>query len=85
MDRRTFLRSSAVAAAVGATALSAEPVKKAASSERLRAGVVGAGGRALALINTFARNAEVDVVAIADVDSRRIPRAVETVHKIQGS
>jgi len=85
MDRRTFLRSSAVAAAVGATALSAEPVKKAAAGERLRAGVVGAGGRALALINTFARNAEVDVAAIADVDSRRIPRAVETVAKIQGS
>lgn len=85
MDRRTFLQSSAVAAAVSATALSIEPARKAAASERLQAGVVGAGGRALGLINTFARNAEIDVVAIADVDSRRMPRAVETVHKIQKS
>lgn len=81
MDRRRFLQSSAVTAA----ALQAEPVGKATASERLRAGVVGAGGRAFSLINSFAKNPNVDVVAIADIDPRRLPRAVERVGKIQGS
>ena len=41
MDRRTFLQSSAVSAAATTGVLAAEPVAKAAASERLRAGVAG--------------------------------------------
>jgi len=84
MKRREFLQSSAVAAAAASSAYAIERAAKAAPNERLRAGVVGAGGRALSLINSFAKNPEVDVVAIADVDSRRLPRAVEVVSKIEG-
>jgi len=84
MKRREFLQSSAVAAAAASSAYAIERAAKAAPNERLRAGVVGGGGRALSLINSFAKNSEVDVVAIADVDSRRLPRAVEVVSKIEG-
>lgn len=85
MQRREFLHQSAGAALAGTAVFGSERVAKAAASERLRAGVMGAGGRALSLITTFARNSEVDVVALADVDARRLPRAVQTVVKIQGS
>jgi predicted dehydrogenase len=86
MDRRNFLKtSSAVSATAFAGVLSAGRVAKASASERLQVGVVGAGGRALSLITTFAENKEADVVALADIDTRQFPKAVETVYKLQGS
>ncbi|MCA9041655.1 MAG: Gfo/Idh/MocA family oxidoreductase, partial [Planctomycetaceae bacterium] len=56
---------------------------KANASERLRVGVVGSGGRALSLLRTFSENPEAEVVAIADIDSRRLPKAVEEVMQRQ--
>ena len=79
MRRRTFL--------MGATAagLLATRSGKAAASERVRVGVMGAGGRALSLNRTFSDNPNVEVVAIADVDSRHLPKAVNEVKSRQGS
>lgn len=82
MERRTFLQ--AAAAAATAAAMLPQP-GRAAPSERVRVGVVGAGGRALSLNRTFASNPSAEIVAIADVDSRRLPKAVEEVHARQGS
>lgn len=84
MKRREFLQSTALAATAATSVSALERAAKTAPSERLRAGVVGAGGRAMSLITSFSKNPHVDVVAIADVDSRRLPRAVETVAKIEG-
>ena len=86
MDRRRFLKGSALSvSAVAATATFAEDqVKKAEASERVRGGVVGAGGRALSLNRSFAANKFVDVVVIADLDPSRLPRAVEVVSNLQG-
>jgi predicted dehydrogenase len=84
VDRRGFLQASVVGAAASSL-LAGGQTAKAAASERVRAGMVGAGGRALALVNSFARNKEVDVVAIADLDSRRLPQAVEAVKSAQGT
>jgi len=81
MDRRTFLRNSVATAAAGA--LAATQSAKAAASERVRVGVIGAGGRALALNQLFAANSQAEVVAIADIDSRRLPQAVEEVTRRQ--
>ena len=80
MNRRKFLHTTAATA----TLASALPVAKAAANDRLRAGVVGAAGRARALNHLFARDPEVDVVAIADVDLRNLPRTVEEITEIQG-
>ena len=84
MDRRRFLKNSAFGATAAASLLSMEQVAKASSSERVRVGIMGAGGRALSLINTFARNSQAEIVAIADIDRRRFPPALETVEKIEG-
>ena len=63
MDRREFLLSTgASAAALGI--LSNEPVAKAAASERIRVGMVGAAGRAASLNATFASNPNCEIVAI---------------------
>ncbi|MEX2286331.1 MAG: Gfo/Idh/MocA family oxidoreductase [Planctomycetaceae bacterium] len=71
--------------AAAATSLGAERVAKAAASERVRVGVIGAGGRALALNQHFADNKNAEIVVIADLDSRQLPQAVEQVTKRQGS
>jgi predicted dehydrogenase len=80
MNRRYFLQTSAATTAVLAAASQA----KAQPSERIRVGVMGTGGRAFGLISTFAANKFVEVVALADIDSRLFPRAVEQVQKLQG-
>lgn len=78
MDRRSFLKNSTMSAAA-ASVLAGNAVAKASASERVRVGVVGAGGRALSLNRTFASNPNAEIVAIADVDPRRLPRAVSEV------
>lgn len=80
LPRRGFLQASAGTLALAATGT----VGKAAASERIRVGCVGAGGRALSLVTTFANNKHCEVVAIADLDSRRFGPAVQAVEKAQG-
>lgn len=88
MNRRTFLKNSALTATVTAATSSQTfaigDSGKAPPSERVRVGVVGAGGRALALNRTFASNPFCEVVTIADLDPRRLPQAVEQVTQRQG-
>lgn len=79
--RRLFLNSSA--AAVAGTIIAGE-VGKLPASERVRVGIIGAGGRALSLIDSFAANQAVDVVTIADLDPAKLPAALETAAKRQG-
>lgn len=82
-SRRGFLQTSTgvmVTAGVAPLAWA----DKAPPSERVRVGIMGAGGRAYSLINTFARNPNVEIVAIADIDPARLARGVATAKEIQG-
>jgi len=81
LNRRQFLGSSFCGAAVLAAA---GQTSKAAASERLQVGCVGVAGRAGQLMQMFAGLKEVEVVALADVDSRKLPGAARSVEKIQG-
>lgn len=76
-DRRSFLKSSTVqcvaaGAALVSPAISAE---RAPASERIQVGFVGVGGRAGSLLTMFSQQKDVDIVAISDVDSRRLSGA----------
>lgn len=83
MDRRQFLQSTVLSSAALAV-LTGEPQAKAAASERVRVGMVGAGGRALSLCSTFASNPNVEIVAVADLDPARLARGLEEITKRQG-
>jgi predicted dehydrogenase len=83
MNRRSFLNRT-TAGVTGAGALAVSSQAKAAASERVRVGVMGTGGRALSLIRTFAENKFVEIVALADVDSRKFPQALDDIQKRQG-
>lgn len=69
-SRRNFLRQ-AGAAAVAPTILSASVLgtkARAAASERITLGVIGVGGRGISVMEDFLRKADVQVVAVCDVD-----------------
>ena len=68
-DRRTFLR------AIAATALLATPPARAAASDRVRVGLIGAGLIGTRHLIDFAAQPDVDVVAIADVSPTRVEGA----------
>ncbi len=80
-SRRSFLAGSAVVSAFG---LATRSGRADAPSERVRVGIMGAGGRALSLIDTFSRNPSVDVVAIADLDANRLPKGLARAAQHQG-
>ena len=86
LDRRGFLKQSALGmtAATAATLLGETQAAKAEASERVRVGCVGTGGRAGFLVRAFAANPEVDVVALADLDPRRLAAGVQAVKDITG-
>jgi len=79
-SRRVFLQGSS--AAVGSAITSAHAASI-LPSERVRVGIVGAGGRALSLIKSFSANEAVDVVSIADLDANRLPKGLSEAESIQ--
>lgn len=78
--RRVFLQS----AVAGVTLSQFGRTSRAAPSERVRVGIMGAGGRAMSLIKSFSANRSVEVVAIADLDANRLPAGLEAAEENQG-
>lgn len=85
-QRRSFLRSAAAFASATGVTLSRSRAVRAMSSpnERIRVGCVGVNGRAGFLMGAFAERPDVEMIAIADIDSRNLPEAVERVQKLNG-
>lgn len=81
MQRRNFLKQTTVSIAAGGALLS--QTATAAANERVRVGIMGAGGRALSLIRSFADNKFVEIVSIADIDPRKFAPALAEVQKRQ--
>jgi predicted dehydrogenase len=87
MNRRSFLAGSAGFGGLALThAALAAPARagKSDASERVQVGCVGVRGRAGFLLSAFAERNDVDVVAIADIDSRQLPAGIEAVEKLHG-
>ena len=86
MDRRRFLKDAAVgvSATTAATLVGQAQAAKSTASERILVGCIGVGGRAGFLLKAFAAHRNTDLVAVADIDSRRLPAAVEGVKNITG-
>jgi hypothetical protein len=81
--RRRFLQASAavIAAPTFVPASARGRDGKAAPSERLVMGVIGTGGQGRGLLGGFLRQPDVQVVAVCDVDARRLGPAKDSVHK----
>lgn len=85
LNRRRILTTS-TAAALAAVTASRDSVAATmlAPAERIRVGCVGVEGRAGFLLGAFAERKDVELVAIADIDSRKLPGAIERVAKLNG-
>lgn len=83
-NRRRFLKTSTATLAAN-TLYQRGRIAKSAPSERLRAGFVGVGGRARRLLDLFSEQKDVDILALSDIDSRRLPAAVELVKNKAGN
>jgi predicted dehydrogenase len=85
-SRRDFLAG--VATAVGSAGLATFPCpllaaeKKAGPNDRIRLGFIGLGGQGNGNLGGFLKST--DVVALCDVDSKRLGTAVEKVEKATG-
>ncbi|MBM81405.1 MAG: dehydrogenase [Planctomycetaceae bacterium] len=86
MKRRQFLKHSTAMAATAAASsvLTDSQVAKGSAGERVRVGVMGAGGRAYSLNSSFAANPNAEIVAIAEIDPSRVGKTLEKVTQLQG-
>jgi predicted dehydrogenase len=91
LTRRNFLSQSALVAGAATAAWSAGSVFSARSyaavagaNERVRIGIIGAGGMGRGNLATFLRNKEVECVMMCDVDEGRIDQAIAEVEKTGG-
>jgi predicted dehydrogenase len=60
-------------------ALAATPLKLSAANERINVGFIGVGGMGMSRLRGFVQHADVNPVAICDLDSRHTDRAVAFV------
>lgn len=88
-NRRTFLGTSTVAAGVALTSTnlsakpSSKPKKRNNALETVRVAIMGVNGRGSALASGFARQEDVEVATICDVDQRALEKGVAAVTKHQ--
>ena len=79
IDRRVFL------GAMGAAAVGAKVAPGSAkASERLRVAVIGVRGRGGELAKGFAERADVEVVALCDIDDESFAKPMKAVEKVTG-
>ncbi len=94
ITRRDFLGRSSRASAAAMAALAAGlepsarlfggPATRPAPSDRIRLGVIGAGGQGRADLGAFLKIPEVDVPALAEVDSTRLADGLKMVAEARG-
>lgn len=80
IHRRRFLQQSA-ATALGFTLLPSF-MRKSTASDRLQLAIIGLGGMGTAHLKWFAALPEVEVVALCDVDSERVEKALAILREL---
>ncbi len=81
ITRRGFVEAVGVSAGA-ASVLGAPAIGRAASANgKIRLGIIGAGSRGGQLLDSFRPQADVELIAIADVDDRHAGKTAERVKK----
>ena len=88
MQRRILLQHATAATVVATTAPLSTKLARAANSgpnDKIRIGMIGTHGRAGFLMRTFAAQNDVELVGLADVDTRKHVAAVDAVKSVAGN
>ena len=86
VTRRSFVET--VGYTAGAGALLARPGDRSArpgANEKIRLGLIGAGSRGNQLLDSFLKQADVEIVAVADVDDQHAEETAERIKKEKGN
>jgi predicted dehydrogenase len=85
ITRRDFVE--AVGMSAGASALLGAPIASsaAAANEKIRLALIGAGSRGNQLLDSFLPQADVEIIAIADVDDHHAGDTAERVKRAKGN
>jgi predicted dehydrogenase len=84
LTRRGFVGVVGASAGV-VSALGTPAVLRAAASDKVRLGLIGAGSRGGQLLDSFLPQKDVEIIAIADVDDRHAGETAERVKKAKGN
>ncbi len=86
ISRRSFSKISAGAVAMAGIGNASAAVRTSSASpnDKLTVGLIGAGGMGMGDLRDMLRIPEVDCLAIADVDTRRVEKNREAVEKLRG-
>lgn len=84
MKRRTFIRTSATAAAL--SLINAGTLQGALQKESkpVRIGFIGCGGRGTGVISTMSKNTNLHIVALADLLQDRLDGVLPTINRLNG-
>jgi predicted dehydrogenase len=85
MTRREFVES--LGGAAGAATLLGAPAigSQTPPSEKIRLGLIGAGSRGGQLLDSFLKQHDIEIVAVADVDDRHAGDTAERIKKAKGN
>jgi len=85
ITRREFAEAMGISA--GAVTLMGTPgiARAPSSNEKVRLGLIGAGSRGNQLLDSFLPQADVDIVAVADVDDHHACETAERINKAKGN
>ena len=85
VNRRSFVKSAAAAAAAAITFPAIIPRRAFGSNERLNLGLIGCGGRGNWLARHFAEFGESTVIAACDVDRSQLEKGIELINTLNGN
>jgi predicted dehydrogenase len=85
ITRRNFVEAAGLTAGAGAIFGAPAIAGAGSANEKIRIGLIGAGSRGNQLLGTFMNEADVEIVAIADVDDHHAQETAERVKKAKGN
>ncbi len=88
VTRRSFVETVGYTAGAGAAALLSAPAIARGgqgANEKIRLGLIGAGSRGNQLLDSFLKQADIEIIAVADVDDKHTDETVERIKKEKGN
>lgn len=83
LNRRSFIQQLSGGAAAVAGSSMFPPARVLGANDRVRFGLIGAGGRGMEIFKAALRAPNTQAVAVADIYSRRLDKARAVVHDLQ--
>ena len=83
MERRIFLKNSVIISA--GTFLAPHIVKGKLSASNVQLGIIGCGGRGTAVISSMSKNANVNIIAMADIFEDKLKEKLPVYNELNAA